>query len=320
MPTGRTLDQPRALINQHKRLDVFRCVHDAHRHFNSRVSVYHVLKARKCHPGGCVYFRWHCQRLNRGRTCPRSFNHVGRLCHGCTHLADEKMSNHLEQLLDEKEEQRFRRDLGEYEFWLDSLRGRDVTFYGEVFSVKPKVLRIIHPSGGTENRLDGFLAGFLEGYIGYTHFQDPVYLVLDIVQQRRQRLSTGDAFQCQARLSTDRGRLVLRRPRGFEFDTRAGGQPINEGEARVALRTARYRRLQPEKCFACPHGMLADVRDLSGVSEQHYRRMACLQGVELPMECVIPALECIENEICLEDLEAGRSRSPGRSGGGPWHR
>jgi hypothetical protein len=318
MSTLRALDQPRTLTNQHKRLDVFRCVHDAHRTFDSRVSVWHVLKARQCYPGGCVYFRWHCSKLEHGQNCPRSFNYVGRLCQGCTHFVDEKMSNHLEQLLDEKEERRFRRELGDYEFWLESLRGSEITFYGDVFSVKPKVVRTVHPSGGTENRLDGFLVGFLEGYIGYTHFRDPVYLVLDLRQQRRLKLAAGDTFQCQARLSTDRGRLVLRRPRGFDFDNRAGEPSIDEGAARVAVRTARYRRLQPEKCFACPHGVLADVRDLSGSSEKNYRRMACLQGVEAPLECVIPALESIENEICLEHLEAGRSGTPGRNGGGPW--
>lgn len=320
MPTGSPLDQPRTLTNQHKRLDVFRCIHDAHQRFDSRVSVYHVLKARQCYPEGCVYFRWHCQKLDRGQDCPRSFNYVGRLCHGCTHFVDEKMSNHLEQLLDEKEKLRFQRQLGDYEFWLEGLRGREVTFYGEVFSVKPKVVRTVHPSGATENRLDGFLAGFLDGYIGYTHFQDPVYLALDLPQQRRLRLSTGDTFQCQARLNTDRGRLLLRRPRGFEFDTRAHGQTIHEGEARVAVRTARYRRLQPEKCFACPHGVLADVRDRSGPAEKNYRRMACLRGVESPLECVIPALESVENEVCLEHLEAGRSGTAGRNGGGQWPR
>lgn len=318
MPTERALDQPRTLINQHKRLDVFRCIHDAHRQFDSRVSVYHVLKARQCHPGGCVYFRWHCQRLERGQPCPRSFNFVGRLCDGCTHFVDEKMSNHLEHLLTDKEQARFQRQLGDYEFWLEGLRGQEITFYGEVFSVKPKVVRTIHPSGGTENRLDGFVVSFLKGYIGYTHFQDPVYLLLDLRRQRRLRLSAGDTFQCQARLATDRGRLVLRRAHGFDFDQRGGGNAIEESEARVAVRTARYRRLQPEKCFACPHGVLADVRDLSGSSERKYRRMACLRGVESPLECVVPALESIENEVCLEQLEAGRSGSPERSGGNTW--
>lgn len=318
MPTVQALDQPRVLINQHKRLDVFRCIHDAHRRFESRVSVWHVLKARQCYPGGCVYFRWHCLRLDRGKSCPRSFNYVGRLCDGCTHFVDEKMSNHLELLLTEKEETRFRRELEDYEYWLGGLRGQEVTFYGEAFSVKPKAVRTIHPSGGVENRLDGFVAGFLEGYIGYTHFQDPLYLALDLRQQRRLRLAAGDTFQCQARLGTDRGRLVLRRSHGFEFDQRGEGETISEGEARVAVRTARYRRLQPEKCHACPHGVLADARDLSGPAERKFRRMACLRGVESPLECVIPALESIENEVCLEQMEAGRSGSPGRSGERKW--
>jgi hypothetical protein len=316
MPTGSSLDEPRTLINQHKRLDVFRCIHDAHHRFGSRVSVWHVLKARQCYPGGCVYFRWHCAKLERNLPCPRSFTYVGRLCHGCTHFLDEKMSNHLEQLLDEKEERRFRRDLEEYEFWLERHRGREVTFYGEVFSVKPKVVRTMHPSGGVENRLDGFLVSFLEGYIGYTHFQDPIYLALDLVGQRKARLAPGDTFQCQARLTTDRGRLVLRRPRGFDFDQRSGAPVISEAEARVAVRTANWFRLQPEKCLACPHGILADVRDRRGASEKHYRRMACLEGVEAPLECVVAELSAIANEVCLEQLEAGRPPGgPGKRGG-----
>jgi len=316
MPTGNALDQPRTLVNQHKRLDVFRCIHDAHRRFDSRVSVWHVLKARQCYPGGCVYFRWHCAKLERSLPCPRSFTHVGRLCHGCTHFLDEKMSNHLEQVLDEQEERRFRRDLEDYEFWLESHRGREVTLYGEVFSVKPKVVRTVHPSGGVENRLDGFLVSFLEGYIDYTHFRDPLYLTLGLPRQRKFRLAAGDTFQCQARLTTDRGRLILRHPRGVDYDQRSGAAAISETEARVAVRTAHYHRMQPEKCLACPHGVLADVRDRQGRAEKHYRRMACLKGIEAPLECVEPALSAIDNEHCLEQLEAGRSPGgPGTRGG-----
>lgn len=316
MLSGKVDEQPRTLINQHKRLDVFRCVHDAHGRFDSRVSVYHVLKARRCYPGGCVYFRWRCRRLERGQNCPRSFNFVGRLCGGCTHFEDEKMSNHLVSLLDGKAEERFRRELSDYEFWLEGLRCREVDFYGEVFSVKPHAVRTVHPSGGIENRLQGFLVSFLEGYIGYTHFRDPVYLQLDLRQQRRWEAAPGDRLQFEARLHTDRGRLVLRRPRALEFDRRGEAQVLSEGEARVAVRTARYRRLQPEKCFACAHGLLADVRDLSGPSEKRYRRMACLRGVDSPMECAIPALESIVNEECLEHLEGGEHRARGRNGGG----
>ena len=42
---------PRELINQYKRRDVFRCSHESHLHFKSAVSVFHVIKEKKCYPG-----------------------------------------------------------------------------------------------------------------------------------------------------------------------------------------------------------------------------------------------------------------------------
>lgn len=60
--------------NQYKRLDVFRCKLDFHEAFDGKVSVYHVLKVKRCLHEGCFYFKWHCRLLEKGarcRSCPQ---------------------------------------------------------------------------------------------------------------------------------------------------------------------------------------------------------------------------------------------------------
>ncbi|MDH7501060.1 MAG: hypothetical protein QHH30_11840, partial [candidate division NC10 bacterium] len=64
--------------NLYKRMDVFRCSQDGHEHFESAVSVYHVLRERRCYPEGCIYFLWRCRHPLREKGCPRGFHHVGR--------------------------------------------------------------------------------------------------------------------------------------------------------------------------------------------------------------------------------------------------
>ncbi len=149
------------LVNQYKRQDVFRCSHKAHFRFEKSVSVYHVLKEKKCFPEGCIWFLWKCHLLNKGNSCPKGYQHVGRNCFSCKNYFEEKINYQPEILLNEEQHKRFKQELEEFEEWLNTSAGKWVEFSGEVFSVKPHFRRIrygkkeimeagVHP-GGTFN-------------------------------------------------------------------------------------------------------------------------------------------------------------------------
>ena len=97
--------------NPYKRLDIFRCKYYNHAKFDYKVSAYHVLRVKNCYPQGCLYFKWHCKLLNKGQSCIKGFQHVGKKCFGCKHYYDEKVNNQPELLISEEE----------YHFFLDEL-------------------------------------------------------------------------------------------------------------------------------------------------------------------------------------------------------
>jgi hypothetical protein len=127
----------KVLINQYKRQNVFQCGHKAHFRFEKNVSVYHVLKEKKCHPEGCIYFLWKCRLLNKGHSCPKGYQHVGRNCFSCKNYFEEKITYQPEILLNKEEFENFQRELEEFENWLEGAIGKRVEFSGTVNSVKP---------------------------------------------------------------------------------------------------------------------------------------------------------------------------------------
>ncbi|MFX0201192.1 MAG: hypothetical protein ACFFCW_34170, partial [Candidatus Hodarchaeota archaeon] len=116
------------LINQHKRQDVFKCAHKAHFKFDKNVSVYHVMREKNCFPQGCIYFVWRCKLINKGKRCPKGYEHVGRKCFGCKYYYEEKVCHQPDVILDDEEFKKFEKSLEEYEEWLESVVGKDVEF------------------------------------------------------------------------------------------------------------------------------------------------------------------------------------------------
>ncbi len=291
------------MINQYKRVDVFRCQNSAHAKLGKRVSVYHVLKVKKCYPDGCVYFRWKCQKLNKGEACPRGYKHVGRLCFGCKYFYDEKVAHQLEMVLPEGAQAEFWEELDLFEDWLKEIRGRRHSIWGRIQSVKPRLEK--HILGKNERlALRGFLLVFRETYIDQTHFEDFAYAAVPVAFYQRFAFRPGDEMEFSAVVEEDKGRLVYARLRDVDFSRRGTEKPAwKQEEIPFLLKTATEFRNQLEKCLYCPYGTLVDVTEETGGGIVRYRRLFCLKGVRDPATCVVHPLERIASEGCPDEVE-----------------
>jgi hypothetical protein len=273
------------LINQYKRQDVFQCGHKAHFKFEKNVSVYHVLKEKGCHPEGCIYFLWKCKLLNKGHSCPKGYQHVGRNCFSCKNYFEEKISYQPEILLDKEEFGNFQRDLEEFEDWLESVVGKRIEFSGTVNSVKPHFRKRILGSKEVLT-FPGFLISFKEGYLGRVFFKDYVFLTLSRKSQENLRFAKGDKVEFEATLRTDKGRIILEKIGRVEFLEKRKDAFWSESLALVAKNTGTEFDCQPENCLVCENGCLLDVVEKEGERSKIHRHLFCLAGVGDPEACV----------------------------------
>jgi len=220
--------------NEYKRSDIFRCTHESHHGFGNVVSVYHVLKEKKCYPNGCIYFKWMCRKLNKGVPCPKSFKHVGRKCPSCPDYYDEKIIKRPHLLLNKKEYQDFLNDLENFQIWLHSKNNKEVECAGTIKSVKPRFIMAPH-NQRFNLLLKGFLILFKEGFIDLTFFEDSFYAILSPLQQNRFQLGEGDKIEIRATLRIDRGRLILHRVRRVEVEEKTSLTFWTIREAKEAL-------------------------------------------------------------------------------------
>lgn len=280
MKTSFTQPLSKTIINQYKRHDIFKCVHQSHTLFEHRVSVYYVLKAKKCYPQGCVYFNWKCHILNKGKPCPRKFKHVGRYCFNCKDFFDEKEIYIPELIVSNDEYQKFIHELNMFEYWLEDLRAREVAFSGVINSVKPSFYK---KAGRRDNQLsfDGFLINFKNGYINLDHFKDFVYVKISSKMQHRYNFCNGDKINFYARLNEQCGRIVLNRVNRIDIDEKADGETWTEGKAKLAQKTGTIIPVQYEKCLNCDKGSLLDI----STDSQRHRMLFCLEGIRDPHYC-----------------------------------
>ncbi len=278
------MHEPRVLTNLWKQRGVFACSHAAHEDFEGCVSPYHVLREKRCHPQGCIYFRWRCRRLEKGKACKRKFTHVGRLCRGCREYEEEKIHQQPRLLLTEGQWLDFRRALLEFEDWFDQTVGRELEITGEVADVKPSFVREV--DAGSRIRFRGFLLVLREAYLGRTRFDSPVYLRVSRSAQERHGFRGGDVIECHGTVREDRGRVVIDRVRRVEVLSRGQGRLWTAAEGLVARRTATAFRRQPEQCLLCAEGTLLDVHQETAAGIRRYRRLLCLEGMPEPEVCV----------------------------------
>ena len=275
----------KVFINQFKRQDVFRCSFKAHFRFENNVSVYHVLKEKNCHPCGCVYFVWKCKFLNKGESCPKGFAHVGRKCFGCPHYFEEKLSFQPEIILEKEKFENFQRELEDFEYWLESVLGKEVEFSGVINSVKPYLTKIVDKDKETL-LLKGFLLNFKEGFIGRVFFNDYVYVRISKKLQEKYGFASQDKLDFKGTLGLDKGRIVLHKIRQIDVLEKETPPLWNSSNALVAKNTGTEFDCQPEKCLSCEKGVLVDVLEKRGFDEKRYRHLFCLAGVESPSLCV----------------------------------
>jgi len=270
----------KTIINHYKRHDIFKCVHQSHIRFEHKVSVYHVLKAKQCYPQGCLYFNWRCRKLNKGKSCPRKFKHVGRNCFNCKEFYDEKEIYIPELLLREEEYQKFVRELNMFEYWLEDLNGKEVSFSGIINSVKPSFYKKV---GRRDHQLsfDGFLINFKEGYINLDHFKDFVYVKVSSKIQDRYNFCKGDKINFYSRLNEHYGRIVLNRINRIDIDEKANNEIWTEKKAQIAKKTGTIIPVQYEKCLNCDRGSLLDIT----TDSKRYRMLFCLEGIRDPQYC-----------------------------------
>lgn len=284
------------LINHYKRRDVFRCGHEAHRRFNSTVSVYHVLKVKKCFPNGCIYFQWRCRKLGKGQPCPRKFKHVGKACASCPHFYDIKVIRRPEIILSVESYSRFLRDFRAFESWIKEHEGRQISYSGIVNSVKPRY-RLVIRQRKTAIIFTGFLLNFREGFINTSPFKDFVYVPVTNTQQKRLRFSRGDSLQFTGTFTVRNGMILIEHVRSIEILQR--GEPCfwTESRARVAQRTGSLLPFQAIQCYFCDKGVLLEVSDEQYPSSVR-RKMFCLEGITDPRWCYYKAQRFLRVDEC----------------------
>ena len=295
----------KVLINQHKREDIFRCGHKSHFRFEKNVSVYHVLKEKKCFPQGCIYFEWKCKLLNKGNGCPKKYKHVGKSCFSCKYYFEEKLCYQPEILLPEKEFKTFQRELEDYDEWLDGLSGKKVNVGGVINSIKPHFKKTILYKKEQMNFL-GFLVSFKSGYIDRVFFQDYFYLNISPKTQNDHRLIPGVKIDFWAKLKTDKGRIVFYNPKEIEVTHKDLEETFSEAsewdfsKILVAKKTGTEFDVQPEKCSACDKGILLDISEEDSKRKRNYRHIFCLQGIKNPENCIYDLkkkLECKSSSL-----------------------
>ncbi len=290
----------RTIINHYKRHDIFKCVHQSHVNFEHRVSVYYVLKEKQCYPEGCIYFNWRCRLLNKGKSCPRKFKHVGKNCFNCKDFYDEKEIFKPELLLSKEEYQIFIRKFNQFEDWLEELRGKDIEFSGIINSLKPSFHKKAHHR---DNQLsfDGFLVNFKEGYINLDHFNDFIYAKISSRMQHRYNFCKGDKVNFYGRLSEKDGRIILSRLNRIDIEEKADNETWTESKARLAKKTGTIIPVQYEKCLNCDKGSLLDV-----ISDSKIQRMLfCLEGIKDPEYCSYTISKLLLKDSCAK-VEKGK--------------
>lgn len=272
--------------NPYKRLDVFRCNQEAHRHFGGRVSVYHVLKEKGCYPEGCLYFVWHCALMEKGRRCVRGYAYVGRNCPGCNHYLDEKVHLQPRRLLDEEAYGAFLEELEAFETWLESVEYKRVAVAGRVNSVKPWFVEVLGHQG-RQFRLKGYILVFRRGFFGTQAFDDTFYVRVSEGQMRQFRFVRGQSVELLGEVRVDRGRVVVNSPKSIEAVPGPQDEAWQRDRALVAVKTATLQEGPPDPCHACRWGALADVEEHEGREVHRSRRFYCLKGVVDPEACYV---------------------------------
>ena len=305
--------------NEFKRMDMFRCRHDSHEHFEYKVSAFHILERKSCFPHGCVYYRWRCKLFEKGKACIRGYKHIGRLCPGCSHFLEEKVCNVPELKIAATAYDTWHERYRDFAVWVEQKQNRTAQILGVISGIKPRFQRIIYPKQDNL-RLRGFQISFSEAFVDMDHLDDDCYAVVSGEFQDRLQLTPGTRLEFRATFTLNRGRVVFEKIHRAEIVERGlaplatssneldagwperGEAPTpaaewNSSKALVARTIATGFDWQPAKCLKCKYGVLADVEDRRQPQVIERRQLFCLQGVPHPDVCpLIPGKSLGEDE------------------------
>jgi hypothetical protein len=282
--------------NLYKVSDIFRCVHDVHHDFKSKMSPFHILNQKKCFPNGCVYFKWKCKLLAKQKKCFRNFSHVGKECFNCRYFYEEKIHQYPEVLPESSDV--FFDEYIEFEEWVKYLQQRRTQCEGSVSSVQPD-LKLIEDNGRSRLLLKGFLVRFNEGYLNDDFFADSFYLSVSALTQNKLRFRSGDKVEFEATLTLDKGRFKFIKSGKLYFFERGRDRAINRSDALTNLDTAKIQDGQPLKCKQCQHGLLVDCDTNKNAPR---RAMICTAGQKDFRECT--SFTTVDNELVVDSCAA----------------
>ena len=207
--------------NEFKRMDVFRCRHDSHEKFEYKVSAFHILERKGCFPGGCVYFRWRCKLMEKGRACYRGYSHIGRLCPGCQYFFEDKVDNRPELRLPAEDYGDWHDRYRDFAEWVESRQNRQVNVLAHVSAVKPRFQRFLYPKS-SELHLHGFQLAFSEAFVEHDHLEDECYALVGRQAQDRLQLAAGAKLEFRGTFTLNRGRILFDKVHRIEVLERGG--------------------------------------------------------------------------------------------------
>ena len=273
------------MINPYKRSDIFKCKSIGHEKFGHQVSAYYVLRVKKCYPQGCLYFKWYCQLLNKGKTCKRGYKHVGKKCFGCKYYYDEKINNQPVLNISEKQYNEFLENLDEFEDWIDSINQRNLNIEGKIETLKPALSKTIQHDS-SRLRLYGYFIHFAKAFIDRMHWEDHCYAFIYPDFQQKCKFAPGDKIDFRARVELDNGRLIFKKINSIEFLEKSNKRTWDNTDALIARHSAFSFDNQQQKCLHCQYGTLIDVTDKSAPKWERSRELICLKSVTDPKDCI----------------------------------
>ncbi len=278
------------MINPFKRTDIFICKSYGHEKFENRVSAYHVLSVKKCYPQGCIFFKWNCALLNKGKTCKRGYKFVGRKCFGCKEYFDEKINNQPVLQLSASDYQIFLTELENFEDWLGSVQQKNIEIEATIVSVKPALVKTIQHKS-SHLKLSGYYLHFNEAFIDRAHLEDHCYAFIFPEMQQRFSFAPDDRIEFRAQVELDYGRIIFRKLNSIQILEKSGKPAWTNSEALVARFTIIPLAEQLSKCQHCKHGLLVDVFDKSNPGGTRWRELMCLKSVVRPKDCIFHSEE-----------------------------
>lgn len=285
--------------NLFKNQDVFRCFHQLHKKFSNVVSVWHVMEGRGCYPQGCISFYMKCKSILKGKSCHRGFRKPGKLCFSCKFLVEEKNHYFPKVILNEKEWSEFKEKYNKFLFWVRSLEGKYIRFYGKIETVKPYIKHLYFDKG-SKFLIKGYLLTLKWAYLERDFFEDKLFLYIPKGKIWRLKSLKLDEIEGFASFNLSQGNFFLSNPKNLYS---IKGEELNFKEENVLLKIkmGSVFNIYQGKCFDCEKGIPTSVENQSSKRFIPKREIICLEGYSNPSLCLNEIYKNIKIEKCARE-------------------